>query len=166
MTDQKNKKGWPVVFKDRLGLYSTLTSLFEAIELQGSPGGLRGMYSDFLLEAANVVNNPKLKEPAEHYAALAKQWHSLAEEALPDTVPQFKRAKQLLRERHNVLRKGGDAWRTTQPLTEQLRVIRSECNLNFPLNDQEISALFAALQSRLQAIYAAEVRAVNALKSS
>ena len=115
MTDQKNKKGWPVVFKDRRGLYSTLTSLFEAIEVQGAPGGLRGMYNDFLLEAANVVNNPRLKEPAEHYAALAKHWHALAEEALPDTVPQFKRAKQVIRERQNVLLKGGEAWRTTQP---------------------------------------------------
>lgn len=166
MTDQKNKKGWPVVFKDRRGLYSTLTSLFEAIELQGAPGGLRGMYSDFLLEAANVVNNPRLKEPAEHYAVLAKHWHALAEEALPDTVPQFKRAKQLLRDRQNVLLKGGEAWRTTQPLTEELRVIRSECNLNFPLNDQEISALFSTLQTRLQAIYQAEVEALKSLKDS
>jgi hypothetical protein len=166
MTDQKNKKGWPVVFKDRRGLYSTLTSLFEAIELQGAPGGLRGMYNDFLLEAANVVNNPRLKEPAEHYAALAKHWHALAEEALPDTVPQFKRAKQVLRERQNVLLKGGEAWRTTQPLTEELRVIRSECNLNFPLNDQEISALFSTLQTRLQAIYQAEVEAIKSLKDS
>jgi hypothetical protein len=166
MTDQKNKKGWPVLFKDRRGLYSTLTSLFEAIELQGAPGGLRGMYSDFLLEAANVVNNLRLKEPAEHYAALAKHWHALAEEALPDTVPQFKRAKQLLRERQTVLRQGGEAWRTTQPLTEALRVIRSECNLNFPLNDQETSALFSTLQIRLQAIYLAEVEAVKSLKGS
>lgn len=163
MTDQKNKKGWPVLFKDRRGLYSTLASLFEAIECQGAPEGLRGMYSDFLSEAANVVNNPRLKEPAEQYAALAKQWHALAEEALPDTVPQFKRAKQVLRERRNVLLKGGEAWRTTQPLTDELRVIRSECNLNFPLDDQEISALFSSLQARLQAIYQAEVEAVKSL---
>jgi hypothetical protein len=166
MTDQKNKKGWPVVFEDRRGLYSTLTSLFEAIELQGAPGGLRGMYSDFLLEAANVVNNPRLEEPAEHYAALAKHWHALAEEALPDTVPQFKRAKQVLRERQDVLHQGGEAWRTTHPLVEELRVIRSECNQNFPLNDQEISALFSALQTRLQAIYQAEIEAVKSLRDS
>jgi hypothetical protein len=166
MTDQKNKKGWPVLFSDRRGLYSTLTSFFEAIELQGAPGGLRGMYSDFLLEAANVVNNPRLKEPAEHYAALAKDWHALAEAALPDSVPQFKRAKQVLRERHQVLLEGGEAWRTTHPLTETLRGIRTECNLNFPLNDQEVSALFSTLQSRLQAIYQAEVEAIQSLKDS
>jgi hypothetical protein len=166
MTDQKNKKGWPVVFKDRRGLYSALSSLFEAIELQGAPGGLRGMYSDFLLEAASVVNNPRLKEPAEHYAALAKHWHALAEEALPDTVPQFKRAKQVLRDRRNALLKGGEAWRTTQPLTEELRALRSACNLNFPLDDQAIAALFSTLQTRLQAIYQAEVEAIKSLKAS
>jgi hypothetical protein len=124
------------------------------------------MYHDFLLEAAHAVNNPRLKEPAERYAALAKEWHALAEEALPDTAPQFKRAKQLLRERQNVLLQGGEAWRSTQPLTEELRAIRSECNLHFPLNDQEIAALFAALQTRLQALYGAEVEAVKSLTDS
>jgi hypothetical protein len=166
MTDHKNKKGWPVVFKDRRGLYSTLISLFEAIELQGSAEGLRGMYSDFLLEAAHIVNNPRLKEPAEHYAALAEHWRALAEEVLPDTVPQFKRAKQVLRERQKVLLQGGEAWRTTQPLTEELRVIRSECNLNFPLADQQTSELFSTLQTRLQTIYQAEVEAIKSLKDS
>ncbi|MFN8469734.1 MAG: BtrH N-terminal domain-containing protein [Caldilineaceae bacterium] len=166
MTDRKNKKGWPVLFADRRGLYSTFVSLFEAIELQGAPGGLRGLYADFLLEAAAVIDNPHLGEPARHYAALAGQWHALAEEALPDAVPQFKRAKQLLRARHAVLRRGGEAWRTTQPLTEELRSIRSACNLDFPLDDQEIADLFAALQTRLQAIYQAEVAAVQALNAA
>lgn len=166
MTDPKNKKGWPVLFADRRGLYSTLISLFEAIELQGAPGGLRGLYSDFLLEAAGAVHNPRLKEPAERYAALARQWGALAAEALPDTVPQFARARQLLRQRQNVLLQGGEAWRTTQPLTEELRALRSECNLRFPLDDQEIAALFSTLQTRLQAIYQAEVEAVKALQGS
>jgi hypothetical protein len=164
MIDPKNKKGWPVLFEDRRGLYSTLVSLFEAIELQGAPGGLRGLYSDFLMEAASIVNNPGLNEAAERYTALATEWHALAEEALSDAVPQFKRAKQLLRERQGVLLMGGEAWRTTQPLTEQLRAIRSECNLNFPLDDQEIAALFAALQNRVQTIYQAEGEAIKSLK--
>jgi hypothetical protein len=166
MTDRKNKKGWPVVFQDRRGLYSTLVSLFEGIELQGAPEGLRGMYSDFLLEAAAVLKTDRLEAPAQHYAALAKQWQALAEDALPDTVPQFKRAKQLLRERHAVLLQGGEAWRATQPLTDELRALRSECNLNFPLGDQDIAALFSTLQARLQGIYQAELEAVSSLKDS
>lgn len=166
MTDEKNKKGWPSVFKDPRGLYSTLSSMFEVIEFQGAASGLRSLYADFLLEAADVIHNHRLKEPAEHYAALAQQWHLLAEEALPDNVPQFKRARQLMREQNDALLKGGDAWRDTVSLTEQLRALRSECNLNFPLNDQGISDLFGTLQSRLQSIYQAEVEAVKALKAS
>lgn len=166
MTDKNNRKGWPVVFKDRRGLYSALASIFEALTVQGAPGGLRGIYSDFLTEAAEVVGNSWLEEPAERYAALAKQWDELAEEALPDAVPQFKRAKQALRARHEVLMTGGEAWRTTETLTEELRAIGSDCDLSFPLDDQEISVLFSALQARLQAIYLAEVEAVESLKGT
>lgn len=164
MTDSRHKKGWPRVFHDRRGLYSTLCSLFEVIELQEAPGGLRGLYADFLREAAPVINKPGLNEPADLYTALATQWHTLAEETLPDAVPQFKRAKHLLRERHDVLLRGGDAWRDTRPLTEQLGALRTECNLNFPLGDEEVAALLATLQTRLNAIYRAEVEARESLK--
>jgi uncharacterized protein DUF4872/butirosin biosynthesis protein H-like len=166
MTDRNNRKGWPVVFRDRHGLYSALSSIFEALKVQGATGGLRGMYSDFLAEAAEVVGDSRFQEPAERYAALAKQWDELAEEALPDAVPQFERAKQALRTRHEVLMTGGEAWRTTATLTEELRAISSDCDLSFPLDDQETSVLFSALQARLQAIYLAEVEAVESLKRS
>jgi hypothetical protein len=166
MTDQKNKKGWPTVFRDRRGLYSTLSSLFEIIELQGAQGGLRGMYANFLTEAADVINIPALKQVADQYFALSAQWHTLAEEALPDTVPQFKQAKQVLHQQHEILMKGGEAWRDTQPITDELRAIRSACNLNLPMTDQEISRLFCTLQDRLQIIYRGEVEAINSLKDT
>lgn len=58
MTDAKNKKGWPVVFKDGKGLYSTLRSIHEGIKLFGTDGGgLRYMYAAFLNEAAPILNN-------------------------------------------------------------------------------------------------------------
>jgi hypothetical protein len=38
MTDTKNPKGWPVVFRKRNGLYSTLTSIYEGIAHRGSDG--------------------------------------------------------------------------------------------------------------------------------
>jgi hypothetical protein len=166
MTDENNPKGWPVVFKDRRGLYGALTAIFEATTVQGSPGGLRRMYSDFLVEAADVLDNPRLEEPAERYAALAHQWDELADEALPDTVPQFQRTKQVLRERHDARLMGGDAWQATRPLTEELDAIGSECDLTFPLGDREVMDLFSGLQARLLAIHRAEVQAVESLKES
>jgi hypothetical protein len=123
------------------------------------------MYSEFLLEAARVTGNRRLAEPAERYAALARQWDALAEDALPDTVPAFRRTKHALRERHDVLKAGGEAWRTTVPLTEELRAIDAACDLDFPLDDQETSDLLSSLQERLQAIHLAEVDALESLEA-
>lgn len=163
MTDSKNKKGWLKLFEDRRGLYSTLRSIFDGIELGGAPGGLRGLYADFLVEAARLLDKPELVEVAERYRTLGTAWSSLAEAALPDEVSIFKEAKQLMRERHAVLMQGGEAWRNTQAITEQLRHISTEYNLEFPLED--IVGLFTALQDRLLSIYEAEVQALAALKS-
>jgi hypothetical protein len=154
------------VFADRRGLFSTLISLFEAIALSGAPGGLRGLYADFLREASPIVQRPALIDAAAQYDALAIQWDALAEEALPDAVPLFADTKRLLRERHAILKHGGDAWRTTEPLTQALRAHRTEGNLNLPLSEAQVGELFAALQSRLNSIYAAEVAALGTLKGA
>ena len=56
MTDVKNKKGWPTVFSGGRGLYGTLRTVYEGIEHIGTGGGgLRGMYADFLDEAASFL---------------------------------------------------------------------------------------------------------------
>jgi hypothetical protein len=163
MTDSKNKKGWHVVFKDRRGLFSTLRSMFEGIAVQGAPGGLRGMYADFLREAEPIVKNPKLSEVADLYTGLGEQWDALAEAALPDEVAVFKEVKYLLRERKEILLQGGKAWRDSIPLSHHLRTLSTASNLNFPMSDSEIATLFADLQGRLFAIYEGEQAAVQAL---
>lgn len=166
MTDERHAKGWPVVFRDRRGLYSVLTSIFEAINTLGAPGGLRGLYGAFLREAADLLGRPALREPADRYAALGIEWDRLAEDALPDTVPQFARTKRALRARHEVRLQGGDTWRSTQPINEELAAIRSECDASFPLDDHQVSELFGRLQARLTTIHAAEVEAVGSLKDA
>ena len=166
MTDGGAGKGWPVVFKDRRGLYGALSSVFEATEVHGAPGGLRGLYGQFLLEAADATNNSRLREPAAHYAALAHGWNALADSALPDTVAPFKRSKDILRERHRARMAGGDAWRATARLTAELDAIGSECDREFPLDDREVSALFGGLRNRLIALHQAEVAALESLRRS
>src|SRR5690606_8666641 len=72
MTDTRNKKGWPVVFKDRKGLYITLRSVFEGIVLDDTEGaGLRLLYADFLDEAALLLDTPALSEAAARYRQAA-----------------------------------------------------------------------------------------------
>lgn len=75
ITDVNNKKGWPSVFSGGSGLYGTLRTVYEAIEHLGTGGGgLRGMYSDFLYEAASVIDINSLRNTAELYRVLHKRW--------------------------------------------------------------------------------------------
>jgi hypothetical protein len=166
MTDGKNKKGWLKVFEDRRGLYSTLRSIFESIEVGVAPGGLRGMYGDFLVEAAPIVDNPQLEKAAVHYHQLSEAWSALAEEALPDQVALFKEAKALMRERHRAFLEGGERWRETQSITQELQNISTQCNLEFPIDDNGIVDLFKRLQDHLLSLYEQETKALTVLKQA
>ena len=56
MTDPKNSKSWPSVFKNGRGLYGTLRDMYQGIVHAGSGGdGLRGLYASFLEEASDVM---------------------------------------------------------------------------------------------------------------
>ena len=168
MTDRKNAKGWHVTFADRRGLYGALKSIFEGIELvDASGGGLRGLYADFLEEAAGIVDRPALCEAAVSYRKLAAQWTQLADAALPDGVDPFRETKKLLRQRHDLLmRRGGDAAAEMLPLTERLAALQAEYNRAFPLSDAEVDSLFSAIGERLLALYDAEVAALEQLRAA
>jgi hypothetical protein len=163
MTDTKNKKGWPVVFKSRKGLYDTVRSIYEGITHDGTDGcGLRGMYADFLEEASPVVGKPALKEAAAMYRAAAKQWVELAQSALPDSVPAFKETKALM-VKHRDLYKHHKLDEMRQ-VSDKLEKFQAELNPKFPMQENEVEALFSILQDKLTAVYEAEVSALEALR--
>ncbi|HET6444343.1 MAG TPA: DUF4872 domain-containing protein [candidate division Zixibacteria bacterium] len=166
MTDIKNQKGWPTVFHDGRGLYGTLRTVYEAIEHIGTGGGgLRGMYADFLDEAAPILDNSDLKSTATKYRALHDQWRVLANAALPDHIDVFKTTKELLdRQAAIILDQGSDGLEEIKPLNNALHELKSELNPSFPLSDSETSVLLADIQSHLHGIYLAEKEALAALQ--
>lgn len=168
MTDRKNAKGWHVVFRDRRGLYGALKSIYEGVELNSrGGGGLRGLYADFLDEAADVIGKPALHESAVLYRALAAQWSAFADSALPDYVGAFGETKTLLRQRHDLLMaKGGDSFSEIQPLTARLDALYGEYHRAFPMSDGEIDTLFNTLGEQLLVLYKAETEALAALKTA
>lgn len=165
MTDTKNSKGWPIVFKDGRRLYGTLLSLYEGVELVDNGGGaLRGLYAAFLREAAEVVQRRELGAIATRYDALARMWHDLAEAAAPDGVAPLGEAKRLLREQYHLLMTQGDtAHLQLKALADQLGGLQARHNKTFPLNADGTLALFGVLGDKLLAIYEAETHAVAAL---
>lgn len=165
MTDRKNPKGWPVLFANPRGLYGLLQSGFEGIALDGTGGdGLRSLYAAFLDEAAPLVGRPALVEVAASYRELAADWVALAEAALPDSVPDFREARDLLRDRHDrLLAEGEAAVSANEPLTARIQALHAALNRDFPLDATAKDALFADLAERLRALYAKEVAVAGAL---
>jgi hypothetical protein len=168
IVDSKNAKGWRKVFADRLGLYSALRSIYENVIQSGHGGdGLRGLYADFLTEAAPVISIPALNDVAATYRALGAQWVDLAQSALPDSSPVLAEAKPLLDQRYSLLQRHGNAAEAEmQPLSDRLQAMSSQYNRDFPLSDSEVDALFETLSGKLLALYDAEVAAVEQLRAA
>lgn len=168
MTDNKNKKGWPTVFKGGRGLYGTLRTVYETIELIGTGGGgLRGLYADFLEEAGAILGSEELKTNALLYRALHERWRALAHAALPDHIAEFKNTKEMLDRRAAIrLEQGSAGLDAITPLNDALHDLKSELNPSFPMSDSATATLFANIQSHIAGIYQAEKEALAALKST
>jgi len=167
MTDTKNKKGWPVVFKNKTGLYSTLRSLHEGIKLFGTKGGgLRFLYADFLQEAATVLPNPALKEAAERYQALGHQWSDFADSVLPDHIKPCAETRRLLAQKYSLfLNYGDERQQDLAQLSQELMDMEEELNASFPIHNEDMEALFSSMQTDLMALYEGELAALETLKS-
>ncbi|HEX2906794.1 MAG TPA: DUF4872 domain-containing protein, partial [Phototrophicaceae bacterium] len=163
MTDTKNKKGWPVVFKTRKGLFRTLCSVYEGIRLDNTEGcGLRGLYADFLDEAAVILQKPTVKEAADLYREAANAWVAVADAALPENP--FREARVLLDERYALYHVGNLAELAAVSARQERQV--AELSQDFPLDAAQTQALYEALQAAITAVYDAEVRALDALKAA
>jgi hypothetical protein len=167
MTDIKNKKGWPVVFKEKKGLYSTLRSVHEGIKLFGTKGGgLRYFYADFLHEAATVVGNQALETAAAHYTELGDRWKHFADAVLPEHIAPLGETRRVLAQKYAIfLDQGSDGLDEVARLSQQLGDMEEELNRNFPLSDDDVHVFFAEMQTHLEGIYEAEQEAHLALKA-
>ena len=160
LTDTRNAKSWPNVFADPRGLAGALVSAYQGIEPAGAYGGhLRGLYADFLDEAAALLEAPRLSEAASAYRVLAQQWHALAELALPPHVPEFATLREELAAVHESVVARGDAGRAeAADAAARLWELRARLDAAPPAQPD-----FGALSAAIEAIYEAEVAAAARL---
>jgi hypothetical protein len=168
LTHRTDKKGWPILFQNRVGLFSALTSIYEHVEIFSTGGGgLRELYADFLTEAAPILNKPALHEVALQYREIGQRWRTFAESALPDEIEPLKIARSWLRLRRDALLvKGGEALPEVTPMTQKLTALRNEYNKALPLDETTMNALFASLAEQLNVIFEAETAALGVLKEA
>jgi hypothetical protein len=165
MTDTRNAKAWPRVFADPRGLVGALVSMYERIEPVGTGGGnLRGMYADFLDEAAALLDRPELEEVAARFREIATAWHGLAEAALPLTEPALVELRELLAAIHSSVVADGDGGaESAAEAAGRAWELRTRYRSDTPLDAAATQELFATLGVAIDAIYEAEVAAVERL---
>ena len=150
-------KAWPHVFASGRGLAGALLSTYEGIQPVGHDGGhLRGVYADFLDEAAALLEEPALAGAAVAWRDAAARWQALADVALPEQP--FGRLRELLAEVHSTVVEGGDA---TAPAAE-LWELRRSLDAAAPVDTGE---LFPAMGALLEEIYEAECAAASGAKN-
>lgn len=161
----KDKRGWPNIFRPDRQFYETQKWCFGFIETYNTPGsGYRTMYAEFLENAAEILGKRALRDAAEQYRALGKQWTRTAEALLPDSVPLFKQTKGLMRKRREGFAKDG-AKASLKP-SQALAELRAEATKSYPIKEPAMRELLAGLATETTALYKGEKAAIEFLKNS
>ena len=154
------KESWEVMFPTGKHLWRGLTSIYEYTELYGTGGGLmRPIYAEFLDEAGDALGDSALLELGGRYAELGRGWSALGDAALPSEVPLFRKAKELLAERAELMLTGDveelrSAWKRFGELG------REACDC-FPLTEAQSEGLRRELKGRILKLYEGEVAALK-----
>jgi hypothetical protein len=170
LREPKGRKSWARLFPAGPALYAGLTSAYEFALLfgKGTAGDAeRGLYADFLDEAALLLEQPALRETAVRYRHAAAAWRELPALLLPDDVAPFAEARDLLNRRHALfLEQGGAAQAEIVTINERLAALRRSMETGFPLTEAEAAAQQEGLAEAVLRIRAAEETAVLGLKEA
>ncbi len=166
MANTRAKQGWPRLFSEPVLLFDALTRLHAQIDFHNSDGGaLRSSYSDFLLEASDILLKPKLRDVAAQFADLGILWDDLESLALPNDIPLLRKARFAAVEWNNLFEvKGQSASRELEAKAEKIKSIRSQVAQAFPLKGKELLDFLGELGSHLLEIFEHERAALFALK--
>ncbi len=163
LVDRHDPHGWPIVFKGQVKLFPILSTIYEAIKLNGTEGfALRKLYSDFLHEAAGYLGLPQLNAVAGQYLQLSNRWSNLADNALPSSLPEFDRYKKLLNKKYAVYQENNDE--LNKKTAAQLNAMEVKFNQDFPLDGFETNQLLEKLSSHIKLIAELEMSAAHRLR--
>jgi hypothetical protein len=172
LDNSRNKQSWARVFPTGADLFQALAGktaqpgVFIWVMTWGAaPDAERGLFADFLEEAAQILNQPKFLPIAAQFHGAAAMWRRLAEDALPDTIPVLRKARELLlRQRELFIEQG-------QAAADMRRKIRAELEENAKLaadaldpSSESVARLKDVLRKHVLQIHDAERVAVHALK--
>ena len=171
LVNERNKQSWARVFPDGAGLFQALAGrsaqpgVFIWIMTFGAaPDAERGLFAEFLEDAAILLDQPKLAPSAKKFREIAHYWRNLAEAALPDRIPILRETRDLLLKQRVLYLEQGQAANAAQ------REIRAQLENNAKItaaaldpSSEEIRWLKRELRDRILQIHDAEKAAIAAL---
>ena len=172
LVNTRNKQSWERLFAPGIRMYHALAGspaqpgAYHWINTWGSADGAeRGLYADFLLEAAQILKKPSLKEVAEKLRESHKLWLAFADALLPDDVPLLGESKKLIQKKHDLfIDKGEAALPEIKQINERLNGMLSQSETDFPLSNSQAADLRTNLQKILLKIKAVETEALEILQ--
>jgi hypothetical protein len=171
LTNTRNKQSWTRYFERGERLWMALvgnvtqTGAYGFIQRGAGNGAERGMYADFLDEAAVILHKPVLREAAQQFRMSAAAWSELAECLLPANVPLLHEAKTLLnRKRTLFIEHGAAHLDEIQAANQRLRELQKLAAADFPLSATQITAAQAQWAEQVLKIHALEQAACQTLQ--
>lgn len=143
---------WDKIFPRGHLLFQGLRSITEFIEFYGTGGGLcRPLFAEFLGEASEALSDRRLASLAKRYAELGRGWSALADAALPDEVPEFREAKELLARKAEAVAAETDATGAAEVsfCNRAMEEAAASMKKAFPLDEAASEALRKRLKERL-----------------
>ncbi len=173
LTNTRNKNSWARYFEPGLRMWMALvgdevqTGAYGFIARQGGNSAERGMFADFLEEAAVILNKTVIKEAADLFRESEKTWRVLANKLLPDEVPTLKEAKTLLDRKESLfIERGASALDEIRAAKNRLRALREGASADFPISGDAVTAYRAGLAAQVLKIHDLERDAVRAMRAA
>jgi hypothetical protein len=172
LVNTRNKQSWERFFAPGIRMYHALAGspvqpgAYHWINTWGSADGAeRGLYADFVLEAAQILKRPSLKDAAEKFRKSHQLWLTFADALLPDDVPLLCESKKLIQKKHDLfVDKGEVALPEMKQIHTRLNELLAQAENNFPLSDIEVVEFRSNLRDILIKIKVVEQQAMELLQ--
>ena len=174
LVNTRNKQSWERYFAPGIRMYHALAGspvqpgAYDWVNIWGAADGAeRGLYADFLDEAAVILKKPALQESAETFRESHTLWLQFAEALLPDDVPMLGESKRLIQKKYDLfIKEGGEALPEIRKCNVRLRELLKESEAGFPLSQEEAADFRANLHDILLDISDVEQKAVDSLQNA
>jgi hypothetical protein len=173
LTNTRNKQSWARYFPPGERMWIAVAGdtvqpgAYRWIRHERGNAAERGMYADFLDEAATILQKPALRDAANGFRQSEAAWAALADLILPDDVPVFKETKTLLdRKRTLFIELGGEALSEIQAINARLQGLKQKAAASFPLSEAETVAYRERLSEQVLKIHDLERDAVKCLQDA